>query len=350
MNKAKINDFLWTKVKQPMWYYSNKLVLNVRHSIGDKGKTMSAMKYYVPVILIRWGAIRLYEVLFGKYRIAWLNKNDRKREFKYDIGIVSISKNEGPYIAEWLEYHNLIGGGKIKFFFYDNESEDNTAEVVKPYIANGLMDYTLIRGKGKQLDAYNDALKKHKDECRWMAFIDMDEFLFVMKDGKTLLQTIEDVIGKSKPQASGIAVRWAVFGSSGLKTTPEGLTIENFLHRGDYNAPNNFHVKCIVNPRRVTDYISAHYPLLQYGAYCVAEYSLKRNYLFCSPDTPWRYIRINHYYSKSLEQYRKKISRGLGDRVGEYDTSKFKVFDRNEIYDDGMLKYVEPIKERLRKP
>lgn len=28
-----------------------------------------------------------------------------------------------------------------------------------------------------QLTAYNDAIKKHKEECRHMAFIDLDEYI-----------------------------------------------------------------------------------------------------------------------------------------------------------------------------
>lgn len=74
--------------------------------------------------------------------------------------MVSISKNEAPYIKEWIEFHKLVGF--TKFYFYDNESEDNTVDILKPYIDSGLVEYTLIKGKGRQLDAYNDAIAKHK--------------------------------------------------------------------------------------------------------------------------------------------------------------------------------------------
>ena len=46
-----------------------------------------------------------------------------KNLFLYDLAFVSIMKDEGSYIKEWLDYHLLAGVNH--FFIYDNESEDN---------------------------------------------------------------------------------------------------------------------------------------------------------------------------------------------------------------------------------
>ena len=52
--------------------------------------------------------------------------------FLYDLAVVAIMKNAGPYIKEWLDYHLLAG--VEHFFIYDNDSLDNMKEVLQPYI------------------------------------------------------------------------------------------------------------------------------------------------------------------------------------------------------------------------
>jgi len=99
-----------------------------------------------------------------------------KNLFPYDLAVVAILKNEGPYLKEWLDYHLLAGVDH--FYLYDNESPDNQAEVAKPYIEAGLVDYFPAPGKMMQHVVYNDAVKNFKFFCRYMTFIDGDEFIY----------------------------------------------------------------------------------------------------------------------------------------------------------------------------
>ena len=99
-----------------------------------------------------------------------------KNLFLYDLAIVAIMKNEGRYLKEWLDYHLLAG--VEHFYLYDNDSTDNQAEVAKPYVEAGLVDYFFLPGKVMQHFAYNDAVNRFKFHCRYMAFIDLDEFIF----------------------------------------------------------------------------------------------------------------------------------------------------------------------------
>lgn len=47
------------------------------------------------------------------------------------LAVVGIIKNEAKFIEEWIEYYLLSGADKIILF--DNESTDQTAEIVKRY-------------------------------------------------------------------------------------------------------------------------------------------------------------------------------------------------------------------------
>ena len=87
----------------------------------------------------------IYERIYGFKLVFKQNKQDISTEFKYKLGIVCIAKNEGPYIKEWIEYHRCIGFDI--FYFYDNDSNDETKAVLKDYIEQGLVIYTSINGK-----------------------------------------------------------------------------------------------------------------------------------------------------------------------------------------------------------
>ena len=99
-----------------------------------------------------------------------------KNLFPYQLAVVAIMKCEGPYLKEWLDYH--LSAGVDHFYIYDNDSPDNQAEIAKPYVEAGLVTYIPFPGKAMQSPAYNDALKKFRFQCRYMAFIDGDEFVY----------------------------------------------------------------------------------------------------------------------------------------------------------------------------
>ena len=99
-----------------------------------------------------------------------------KNLFLHDLAVAAILKCEGPYLKEWLDYH--LVAGVDHFYLYDNDSPDNQREVAEPYIKAGLVDYIPLPGKGMQYIAYSDAVNKFKYQCRYMAFIDGDEFIF----------------------------------------------------------------------------------------------------------------------------------------------------------------------------
>ena len=98
-----------------------------------------------------------------------------KNLFLYDLAVVSIMKNAAPYVEEWLNYHLLAGADH--FYIYDNESEDNFKEILQPYIDAGLVTYIFYPGNRQLMAAYNDAIDNFKFECRYMTFVDDDEFI-----------------------------------------------------------------------------------------------------------------------------------------------------------------------------
>lgn len=322
--------------------YNNTYILWAKRNIRPAYLSNLLLLVTSPYILVTWVISIIYEGIIGKKKIHKFILIEESKQFKHDLAMVSISKNEGPYIKEWIDYHKLIGF--TKFYFYDNESNDDTQEILKPYIKQGVVEYTLILGKARQLDAYNDAINKHKNECRWMAFMDMDEYLMPMKPENNIIDILHRLTRETG--AAGIGINWAVFGSSGHTTSPNGLIIENFTHRSTNMHWTNFHIKTICNPRLVKNYISPHYPLYKLGAYSIGESNKKRLWGWFCHDVNYQNIRINHYFTKSKEQYIQKRARGLGDRIGQYDLEKFNLYDLNDIEDNSMKYYAELLKKQ----
>lgn len=135
---------------------------------------------------------------------------------QFNIAIVAIIKNEGDYIKEWAQYHRLIGVDHI--FLYNNGSTDDTANILSPYITSGFISFMDFPGIGMQLPAYNDALKKYGSLCKYMAFIDADEFIYPVEH-RHIIDVLDEIMEKN-PHAGGVAVNWRVYGSSGHISKP----------------------------------------------------------------------------------------------------------------------------------
>jgi hypothetical protein len=71
--------------------------------------------------------------------------------------------------------------------------------------------------------ADNACLRTYRHDARWLAFIDIDEFLYAKEDDSLL-----NVLRRYE-QFPGVAVNWLMFSSSGHILKPEGLVIENYM-------------------------------------------------------------------------------------------------------------------------
>ena len=330
--------------------YNNKFILRNRRRRKQSRLRLAydaVLAIMLPWFLLRWGALAAYEAAFGKARVHRLMERERSQTFAHEMGMVAIAKNEGPYIREWIEYHKLVGF--TIFYIYDNDSTDNTRQLLQPYIEHGEVAYTFFPGTARQLDAYNDAVARHKDECRWMAFMDLDEFIMPTEPFRPIADVVGEIVGKAGKGAAGVSVNWAVYGSSCFERKPAGLVTENFLNRALPTHYSSYMVKTICNPRMIADCISPHYPLYKPGAYSVSDSDGRRQRCWFCHNVTYQRLRINHYFCKSREEYQRKHARGLADRAGKYQADNFTLHDLNDVHDESMLPYSALIAQKLRK-
>lgn len=184
---------------------------------------------------------------------------------KYFLTIAAIFKNEAPFFKEWLEYHHMVG--VEHFYLYNNGSTDNFQEVLSPYIKNRmvtLIDWPDRPGKlpenakyrwvhNIQLPAYEHAIQLSMKETKWLALIDIDEFI-VPKLSDTITPLLEQY-----EEFPAIRLYWHVYGTSGVQELhPNQLVIETFhktcLPDEDFNTK---FFKTILRPE---EYIQFHWP------------------------------------------------------------------------------------------
>ena len=254
--------------------------------------------------------------------------------FENEIAIVACVKNESPYVGEWIEYHHRIGIDK--FYIYDNDSEDRAEllRVLDPWIESKIVDYVEFPGSIAQIPSYVDALEKHRFDCRYMGFIDIDEFI-VPKQNRDLIDILDATFKLSPPPQTKIAalgINWRTFGSNGQDRKLPGGVIERFTKRAPDDLENNHHVKVIVNPRRVNRTTNPHNVIFYLNNICVDENGLNIP-LYHNPRNTVEKIQINHYYTKSREEYNLKLSRGRADVHSKYDPKMFDDYQHDEIED-----------------
>ena len=302
--------------------------------ISRKRKIFAVLcTFWIPVKRIRkkYRAI----LLMGFFNWIRTKKYERTHAFNHTLAIGAIMKDEGPYLKEWLEYHMMVG--VEKFYLYDNGSSDDTMDIVRPYVERGVVDLIDFPGSAKQMAAYRDVINRYSYDSKWIAFIDLDEFLVPVVGGD-----IKDIL-LSLPDFAELVVSWVIYGSSGLVKRPKGLVLENYKHHAD----KSWGIKSIVNPRFVVTMANPHCNLV--AGYIVDENGKKLGYIDQTNNPPsCNKIRCNHYITKSYEEYIKRRSRPTATTsLPEANfVEKFKISDRNEILDLTMDPFIEKLKER----
>lgn len=266
--------------------------------------------------------------------------------FKYEFAVVLIIKDEAIYVKEWLDYHLLVG--VEHFYVYDNESRDNLKEVLRPYVAEELVTYIPIVGSCAQCSAYSDAVHRFRFDCRYMIFIDVDEFI-LPKGGRHLREIVDEVFAIND-HIGGFSMHMLNFGSSGhIDADLNADVIERFVHRAPDDHEDHQYVKTIVNPRtvrmpgvhNVVEYFTDKVSVDEYGRLAAPKCAL------VSVDK----IAVNHYRIKSREEYAVRIARG--DAFYSKNPRSMETFERydvNDVFDDSIVKYRDELMNAPRAP
>lgn len=208
--------------------------------------------------------------------------------------LVCITKNEKKYMREFISYYLKLGFRTL--FLYDNSSFFELKSLHQPPSVN------IIRfpGNGRQLLAYKHFLAHYKKQFDYVAFFDSDEFLVLKKHrdiGEFCLEHIP---------SGAIGVNWYIFGNNGRTHYEEDLVIRRFLKRDKTMHPL---VKTIGKCSDIVN-MNIHHPVLKNGQFL----NCRKQVLHGPFNTDFddSITQLNHYCTKSDQEYAWKIMRGRG--------------------------------------
>lgn len=239
-------------------------------------------------------------------------------------------------MKEWLDYHLAVGVDH--FYLYDQDGGDDVRKILEPYEKKGqvtrhlwtMWDGTKYDGptkfyqRNKNHMGFTHAAKNYKSDFQWLMKIDVDEFLYPLNDLRNLTKWLKNIDVK---KVKGVRIPRINFGNNnhiekpGLPLlqayTKRELTFSNYkdLANGDFLSDNRY------------AYSSHwwHYKLFSGGK------------LLKNPSEIG--LRINHYYTKSKNEFIDRQNVCQGRPVGEEGFYE-KNAGCNEVLDEGMLRFL----------
>ena len=237
---------------------------------------------------------------------------------KYFLSLTAIIKNE-DYLEEFLIYYIILG--VEHFFLYDNESTIPLKKrLIQPIFKEKctIIDFP---GKVMQMKAYQDCLKRTKLLSTWLIIVDGDEYIFPKKcfNLREFLNDYKDY--------QAIGINWIMFGSSNHKTKQGGFLTGKYTRCGDFNQ----HIKTITKPYYTTSMNGVHsVKTINPNKFIDAGKNILSGPFNKHNNT--EIIQINHYWGKSLEDYKIKINRGNADILEKrkFLNNYMSLFNNNE--------------------
>jgi hypothetical protein len=263
------------------------------------------------------------------------------------VAILSMMKDEGPRLLEWLAHHRLMGADDV--VVYTNDCRDGTDAMLDRLQAMGLVRHlrnAVPPGKKPQPHALSLAEREPAIlAADWLIVIDADEFVHVNTgDG-----SFAALLAACPAGTEGVAINWRVMGSNGLRDWSDAPLLAQFTRGAPEAFRRGWGVKTLFRPFAHLK-LGIHRPRVKGARRDPARMAALRAMRWVNgsgvPMPPsfleggWRgsaatvgyaLAEIAHFAVQSREAYLLRADRGnVNLKAGKYDATYFAVFDRNE--------------------
>ena len=259
------------------------------------------------------------------------------------IAICAIFRDEAPFLLEWIAYHRLIGVDH--FVLYNNKSMDEGPALIRN--SRFADRVTLIDWPDEpgQMTAYRDFRINHARRFEWVAFIDVDEFILPLAT-----DSLPEILASPLyAKFSAVQANWLVFGPSGHDRRQRGLVIENYTWRVAQEHEMNTHIKSIVRCSDLFEVFDT--PHMFYTTAVQCNVAGRAANLSAIADEPcFDTLVINHYFTRSREDWQFKLRRGradTGDPRRHYRMEMFIDLARDATVEDRRITRFAPAVRRL---
>lgn len=275
--------------------------------------------------------------------------------------ILSMMKDEGHSLVEWLAYHHHLGFDNI--CVYTNNCTDGTDEMLIRLEEMGYcrhFENVVPEDKKPQPHALSLASKNPEvTNSDWVLTMDADEFLSIkVGDGK-----VTDLIGALPEGTDAVAITWRFFGSSEITDWNPGLVSEHYTRAAPDDFKRGWGVKTLFKPYEDLK-LGIHRPHIRKAKHDPEKLQrlMKQHWVNGSgvpmptdfnlsgwrstkPTLGYDLVELNHYAVKSYEAYLLRRMRGnVNKKADKYNAAYFAIFDRNETLAPNAARHAPEVK------
>ena len=277
------------------------------------------------------------------------------------VTAVSMMKDEGPFVLEWIAHHLAVGFTDLVVF--TNDCSDGTDDILIRLEELGLAHHRRnviadgIRPQPSALKhAQVDPLVGASD---WLLVFDADEFLCIRHGDGSLDGMISAAQDKG---ANGIVITWRIYGSGGVHDWSRAPVTEQYLHAAPPMWNKGWGVKTLFKfdpdywklgihrPKIKNKHLKTDFPdsvvWLNGSGLPMEDYFKFRGWRSIVRTVGYDWAQMNHYAVKSIDSYAIRKFRGnVNLKKDKYNADYWALQDRNEVADDSALRHADRRRE-----
>lgn len=222
-------------------------------------------------------------------------EEEKDISYQYFLSMVTVVRDENDYLEEWIRYH-IEELGFEHFYLYDNESSIPAKRYLEDAGFKHLDKITFLdweTSENTQHDIHVHFLEHFGKETKWYFAADPDEYVLIKDKSKTLREFLEE-----NDRYAAIECIWRHFNANGLEKKTDGTDMERFTTEVDWHYGKG-HGKFFAHSNRTKDFAN-YRPYIRFEAAVLSGEKSKADDFF----------QLNHYYTRSYEEWLKKIKRG----------------------------------------
>lgn len=270
--------------------------------------------------------------------------------------IVSMMKDEAPFLLHWIAHHRLLGFDRIMVF--TNDCSDGTDTMLDRLAAMGEVIHhrnAVDPGDKPQPLALRRAAKLAEVmESEWIIALDVDEYVSIKAGG------LDDLFATA-PEADGFALTWRIMGGAGRRDWTDQPVTQTY----NSGAPDLFRkgwgVKTLFKPFEGLK-LGIHRPTVKGRD----KSALRARAWVNGSGKPmttgfmegmWRsslatlgyaHAEVAHFATQSHEAYLRRSARGnVNAKPDKYDATYYAIFDRNEEVRTGLQRSEDATRARV---
>ena len=308
--------------------YKDYSPINISENENEKSAKNFQIPTYIYIILsvillifIIYFIIRIYDIIININKNNNIQVNDKPIEEspmqilseidnKTKVCVCTLGKDENRYIREFVQHYEKYGIDKI--FLYDNNdvNGEKFEEVINDYIQKGFVEVLNWRGKYQALmQIMNDCYQRNYETYDWLIFYEIDEYIHLYN-----YTNVKPFLNQATfNECQVIYLNLVCHTDNNLLYYDNRSLAERFPNKVPKYKKGGYRleIKSILRGHIPNITVKSNHLCNKKLINCNG-YGNRNKYYYdtFSSQNDYRHFYIDHYYSKSTEEFITKVNKG----------------------------------------